>query len=95
MKKNIKDMTKNEFFEINYKSLIKKFFEFNKYNDDTTAERVIDDFINQITYIVLMFIRSTYELDDSIKLVPYENFKDIFLNTLHECLYKSELKMIN
>lgn len=93
--KNIKDMTENEFFEMNYKSLLKKFFEFNKYDDNTDNARVVCDFINQITYIVLMFTRSIYELNEGLKLAPYENFKDIFIDGLNESLDKSELKRIN
>jgi hypothetical protein len=95
MKKNIKDMTENEFFESNYKSLVKKFFEFHKYGEYAPSARVVNDFINQITYIVLMFIRSTYELNEGLKLADYENFKDIFVDALKESLDKSELKRIN
>jgi hypothetical protein len=95
MKKHIKDMTKHEFFENNYKSLVKKFFEFHNYEENTPSARVVTDFINQITYIVLMFIRSTYELNGGLKLSNFEDFKNIFVEAIKESLDKSELKRIN
>lgn len=95
MKKNIKDMTENEFFESNYKSFVKRFFEFHKYGENTHSARVVTDFINQITYVVLMFITSTYELNEGLKVANFENFKDIFINAVKESLDQSELKRIN
>ncbi len=95
MKKNIKDMDENEFFESNYKSFVKKFFEYHNYEEDISTAKVVNDFIHQITYMVLMFIRSTYESSEGLKLSSFENFKDIFVNALKECLDFSELKRIN
>jgi len=95
MKKHIKDMMEHEFFESNFRSLVKKFFEFHNYGENTPSARVVTDFINQITYIVLMFIRSTYELNEGLQLAGYEHFKDIFVDALKESLDKSELKRIN
>ena len=88
-------MTEHELFEKNYKSLLKKFFEFHKYDANTDNARVVCDFINQITYIVLRFTRSIYELNDGLKLAPYDNFKDIFIAGLNESLDMSEFKRIN